>query len=57
METKKKPILSVEVTGTAVDNAQKWLDNNNNQTRLVYAGLFILGYMLGKGSKSKKGVK
>ena len=56
METKKKPILSVEVTGTAVDNAQKWLDNNN-QTRLVYAGLFILGYMLGKGSKSKKGVK
>lgn len=57
MDTKKKPILSVEVKGTAVDNAQKWLDDNNNQTYLVYAGLFVLGYMLGKGSKSKKGVK
>lgn len=57
MDTKKKPILSVEVKGTAVDNAKKWLDDNNNQTYLAYAGLFILGYMLGKGSKSKKGVK
>ena len=34
MEAKKKPILSVEVTGTAVDNAQKLLDDKNNQTYL-----------------------
>ena len=36
MDIKKKPILSVEVKGTAVDNAKKWLDDNNknNQTCL-----------------------
>ena len=57
METKKKPILSVEVKGSAVDTAKELLDDKNNQTYLTYAGLFVLGYLLGKGSKSKKGVK
>ena len=57
MEAKKKPILSVEVKGSAVDTAKEWLDNKNNQTYLTYAGLFVLGYLLGKGSRNMKGVK
>ena len=57
METKKKPILSVEVKGSTVDTAKEWLDDKNKQIYLTYAGLFVLGYLLGKSSKSNKGVK
>ena len=53
----KKPILKIEVKGTAVDNILKRVnDKENNQVYLKYAGVFALGFVLGRSFKGKKGV-
>lgn len=52
----KKPILKVEVKGTAVDNILKWVNDKENLVYLKYAGVFALGFVFGRSFKGKKGV-
>lgn len=52
----KKPILKIEVKGTAVDNILKRVNDKENQVYLKYAGVFALGFVLGRSFKGKKGV-